>query len=136
MMKSRDTLVRLKRFHVEEKRRRLAQIESMINEFARMAADLDREIALEEQRAGISDLTHFALSDLCASGAARRDDPLRSIANCVSQLEDAKATQTRPTRNSAKFNSRWTRKERGTSTSARCRTGDSLGDLGLRAAQA
>ncbi len=60
MMKSRDTLVRLKRFQVEEKRRRVAQIESMINEFARMANDLDREIALEEQRAGISDQSHFA----------------------------------------------------------------------------
>ena len=54
-MKSRDTLIRLRRFQVEDKRRRAAQIEAMIAEFARMAADLDREIALEEQRAGISD---------------------------------------------------------------------------------
>ena len=43
-MKSRDTLIRLKRFQVEEKRRRLAQIEMMISEFTRMATDLDREI--------------------------------------------------------------------------------------------
>ncbi len=43
-MKSRDTLLRLKRFQVEERRRRVAQIEAMIAEFSRMASDLDREI--------------------------------------------------------------------------------------------
>ncbi len=59
-MKSRDTLVRLKRCHVEEKRRRVLQIESMISEFARMAGELDRESAVEEQRAGIMDMSHFA----------------------------------------------------------------------------
>ena len=58
-MKSRDTLIRLKRFQAEEKRRRVAQIEAMIAEFARMASDLDREIALEEQRSGVTDMAHF-----------------------------------------------------------------------------
>ena len=56
-MKSRDTLIRLKRFQVDDKRRRVAQIEMMIAEFDRMAADLDREIAMEEQKAGITDLS-------------------------------------------------------------------------------
>ena len=41
-MKSRDHLIRLKRFQVEERRRRVVQIETMIAEFHRMAADLDR----------------------------------------------------------------------------------------------
>jgi hypothetical protein len=59
-MKPRDTLLRLKRFQVDEKRRRVAQIEMMIAEFDRMAEDLDREIAIEEQKAGISDPAHFA----------------------------------------------------------------------------
>ena len=59
-MKSRDTLVRLKRFQAEEKRRRVAQIEAMINEFTRMATELDREIGVEEQRSGNSDPSHFA----------------------------------------------------------------------------
>ena len=52
-MKSRDHLLRLKRFQVEERRRRVVQIETMVAEFGRMAADLDREIAAEEQRSGI-----------------------------------------------------------------------------------
>lgn len=91
MIKSRDTLLRLKRFHVEERRRRVAQIESMIAEFARMATELDREIALEEQRAGISDLSHFAYPTYARAARARRDNLLRSTAELRDQLEDAKA---------------------------------------------
>ncbi|MFL5325173.1 MAG: flagellar export protein FliJ, partial [Microvirga sp.] len=53
-MKSRETLIRLKRFQVDEKRRRVVQIETMIADFERMASDLDREIAAEEQKANIS----------------------------------------------------------------------------------
>ena len=44
-MKSRETLIRLKKFQVDEKRRKVAQIETMIAEFERMAADLEREIS-------------------------------------------------------------------------------------------
>jgi flagellar FliJ protein len=90
MMKSRDTLMRLKRFNVEERRRRVTQIESMIAEFARMAGDLDREIALEEQRAGISDLSHFAYPTYARAARVRRDNLLRSSAELSGQLDDAK----------------------------------------------
>ena len=50
-MKSRETLIRLKKFQVDEKRRRVAQIEAMVADFERMANDLDREVANEERRA-------------------------------------------------------------------------------------
>ena len=36
-MKSRETLIRLKKFQVEERRRRVAQIEGMISEFERIS---------------------------------------------------------------------------------------------------
>ena len=36
-MKSRETLIRLKKFQVDEKRRRVAQIEGMIADFQRMS---------------------------------------------------------------------------------------------------
>ena len=39
-MKSRETLIRLKKFQVDEKRRKVAQIESMIAEFDRIAVEL------------------------------------------------------------------------------------------------
>ena len=59
-MKSRETLIRLKKFQVDEKRRKVAQIEAMIAEFDRIAGDLDREIKTEQDRAGIHDPAHFA----------------------------------------------------------------------------
>ena len=57
-MKSRETLIRLRKFQVDEKRRRTAQIESMIAEFDRMSVDLEREIKTEQDRAGIHDPSH------------------------------------------------------------------------------
>jgi flagellar export protein FliJ len=90
-MKSRDTLIRLKRFQVEEKRRRLRQIETMTAEFNRMIADLDREIGNEEKRAGISDTSHFAYPTYARAAAGRRDNLKSSIAELAAQMDDAKA---------------------------------------------
>ena len=90
-MKSRDTLIRLKRFQVEEKRRRVRQIEVMMAEFTRMTVDLDREIATEEKRAGISDPTHFAYPTYARAAAQRRDNLKRSIADLTAQHDEAKA---------------------------------------------
>ena len=42
-MKSRDAVRRLKRFEVEEKQRKVAEIETMIGDFSQMAQDLDRQ---------------------------------------------------------------------------------------------
>ena len=92
-MKSRDTLIRLKRFQVEEKRRRVRQIETMVAEFTRMAADLDREIANEEKRAGISDPHHFAYPTYARAAIARRDNLKSSIGELAIQIEEAKAAQ-------------------------------------------
>jgi flagellar export protein FliJ len=89
-MKSRDSLIRLKRFQVEEKRRRVTQIETMIAEFSRMALDLDREIALEEQRAGISDISHFAYPTYARAARARRDNLKRSAEELSGQLDEAR----------------------------------------------
>jgi flagellar FliJ protein len=92
-MKSRDTLIRLKRFQVDEKRRRVRQIEMMVAEFTRMIVDLDREIANEEKRAGISDPSHFAYPTYARAAVARRDNLKSSIAELGAQIEEAKAAQ-------------------------------------------
>ncbi len=89
-MKSRDTLIRLKRFQAEEKRRRVLQIEAMIADFDRMAGDLDREILGEEKRAGISDPTHFAYPTYARAAKTRRDNLLQSAEDLKAQLEDAR----------------------------------------------
>ncbi|WP_375459657.1 flagellar export protein FliJ [uncultured Enterovirga sp.] len=90
-MKSRDTLIRLKRFQVDEKRRRVVQIEAMVAEFDRMAGDLDREIAAEEQKSGISDLGHFAYPTYAKAARTRRDNLKRSADDLKTQLSDAQA---------------------------------------------
>jgi flagellar protein FliJ len=88
-MKSRDTLIRLKRFHVDEKRRRVSQIEAMIAEFHRMANDLEREIAMEETKSGITDPGHFAYPTYAKAAMVRRDNLRQSATNLNGQLEDA-----------------------------------------------
>jgi flagellar export protein FliJ len=89
-MKSRDTLVRLKRFQAEEKRRRVNQIEMMIAEFSRMAGDLDREIAAEEQRTGVKDQNHYAYSTYARAARTRRDNLAHSAEELKLQLEEAR----------------------------------------------
>src|ERR1700759_2051051 len=89
-MKSRETLSRRKKFQVDEKRRRVAQIEGMIADFQRMSVDLEREIHSEQERAGINDPSHFAYPPYAKAAFQRRgnlppgDDDLRI------QLEDGK----------------------------------------------
>jgi flagellar export protein FliJ len=88
-MKSRDTLLRLKRFHVDEKRRQVVQIETMIAEFERMAGDLDREILQEQEKAGIHDIAHYAYPTYAKAAMTRRDNLKRSADELVGQLTDA-----------------------------------------------
>jgi flagellar protein FliJ len=91
IMKSRETLIRLKRFQVDEKRRRVAQIEMMIADFERMSNELDREIKAEEARSGITDVGHFAYPTYAKAAKVRRDNLVQSADNLRIQLDEAKA---------------------------------------------
>jgi flagellar export protein FliJ len=90
-MKSRETLIRLKKFQVDERRRKVAQIETMIAEFDRMAGDLDREIKAEQDRANIHDPTHFAYPTYAKAATNRRENLRRSAGELKTQLDDAQA---------------------------------------------
>jgi flagellar export protein FliJ len=87
-MKSRETLIRLKKFRVDEKRRKAAQIEAMIAEFERMASDLEHEISIEQDRAGIHDPAHFAYPTYAKAAFGRRENLKRSADELRIQLED------------------------------------------------
>jgi len=89
-MKPQDTLARLKRFQVDERRRRVEQIESMVTEFSRIAQELDREVAIEEQRAGIFDQAHFAYPTYARAARTRRDNLNRSAEELRAQLDEAR----------------------------------------------
>ena len=90
-MKSRVSIIRLKKFQVDEKRRKVAQIEAMIAEFERIAADLDREIQAEQDRTGIHDPAHFAYSTYAKAAIGRSENLKRSTEELVGQLEHAQA---------------------------------------------
>ena len=89
-MKSRDGVMRLKRFEVDEKRRKVADIESMIAEFNDMAVDLDRQIAVEQERAGITDVNHYAYPTFAKAAIQRRDNLAVSVTGLEAKLALAK----------------------------------------------
>lgn len=89
LMKSREGLVRLKRFQVEEKRRQVAQIEAMIADFERMAKELDDQVVVEQERSGIHDTTHFAYPTFAKAAMQRRDNLLASADELKEQLRVA-----------------------------------------------
>ncbi len=90
-MKSRDGLIRLKRFQVREKRRQVAQIEAMIAEFERMAKDLNDQVVAEQERTGIKDTAHFAYPTFAKAATQRRDNLLASADELKGQLATASA---------------------------------------------
>ena len=91
-MKTRDAVSRLKRFDVEEKQRKVAEIEAMIGDFSQMAQDLDRQIAIEQERAGVSDTNHYAYPTFAKAAIQRRDNLLASAADLEAKLSAARET--------------------------------------------
>jgi flagellar FliJ protein len=89
-MKSRDAVIRLKRFEVEEKRRKVADIEAMIGDFNHMAVDLDRQIAIEQERAGVSDVNHYAYPTFAKAAIQRRNNLTASAADLEAKLAAAR----------------------------------------------
>jgi flagellar FliJ protein len=90
-MKSREGLMRLKRFQVEEKRRQVAQIEAMIAEFERMARELNDQILSEQEKSGIHDAGHFAYPTFAKAASQRRDNLTASANELKGQLTAARA---------------------------------------------
>jgi flagellar export protein FliJ len=90
-MRSRETLLRLHRFRTEEKRRQVADIDGMIQDFMRKFEDLDAQVKFEESRTGVSDPGHFSYSMAAKAARGRRDNLMKSIAELKDQLADAKA---------------------------------------------
>lgn len=79
VMKSRENLVRLKGFQLNEKRRQLGQIQTMMAELDRMKAELEQQIAAEEKRSGITDTAHFAYPTFAKAARKRADNLQGSI---------------------------------------------------------
>ncbi len=89
-MKSRDSLIRLKRFQSDEKRRQVMQLEMMIAEFMRMIGDLDDQIVAEQNRVGVHDVTHFAYPTFAKAAMVRRENLKVSVRELEDKLELAR----------------------------------------------
>ena len=90
-MRTKDTLLRLHRFRVDEKKRQVSDIEMMMADFRRKQDDLDQQIAYEEQKTGVSDPTHFNYSMTAKSIRKRRENLLATVDDLQAQLDRAKA---------------------------------------------
>jgi flagellar FliJ protein len=89
-LKSRsESLIRLKKFNVDEKRRQVMQIEMMVADFERMATELDQQIEIEQTKTGIADIAHFAYSTFAKAAMQRRDNLLASAQDMRVKLETA-----------------------------------------------
>ncbi|HEX4178403.1 MAG TPA: flagellar FliJ family protein [Rhizomicrobium sp.] len=73
-MNRTDTLLRLKRFRVDEMKRRIAAIEAMKADLERKLSDLDDNVAREKQRAGDSDIGRLAFPSFLRSIEIRREN--------------------------------------------------------------
>jgi flagellar export protein FliJ len=90
-MKARDSQLKARLFEFEQKRRQLTDLGAMVNDFRRMAADLDQQIETEHQRTGIRDYTHFAYSPFAKAARQRRDNLLNSVSDLIQRIEAARS---------------------------------------------
>ena len=75
---------------VADTKRRIALMERMIADFERVAANLDWDILIEEERANIRDPAHLAYPIYAKAIELRRDNLRRSADELRAQLAKAK----------------------------------------------
>ncbi|HXL98327.1 MAG TPA: flagellar FliJ family protein [Rhizomicrobium sp.] len=73
-MKRRDTLMRLKRFRVDDLKRRMGTLDAMKADAERKLADLEESVARERQRANDSDIGRLAFPSFLRSIDTRREN--------------------------------------------------------------
>ena len=78
------------RFEYDEKRQQVSDLEMMIADFRRMANDLDQQIKIEQQAAGVSDVNHFAYPTFARAAIIRRDNLRSSVAELEKRLDRAR----------------------------------------------
>src|SRR5262245_46214602 len=90
-MEQNDTsALRRKQFEANEKETKVALLRTMIGDFDSMIAQLEEQIAAEEDRTKIKDPRHPAYSMFATAAAKRRQNLLISAAHTRSMLHVAK----------------------------------------------
>lgn len=95
-MKRQDTLIRLRRFRVDDLQRQLATLDGMKADVEKKVADLEDNVARERQRAGESDIGRLAFPSFLRSIEERRENLRATLKNierervqCQADLADA-----------------------------------------------
>jgi len=78
------------RFEYDEKRQQVSDLEMMIADFRRMANDLDHQIKIEQQAAGVSDVNHFSYPTFARAAITRRDNLRSSVGELEKRLDRAR----------------------------------------------
>jgi len=73
-MKRQDTLLRLRRFRVDDLKRRMATLDGMKADVEKKLADLEDSVARERQRAGDTDIGRLAFPSFLRSIEERREN--------------------------------------------------------------
>ena len=73
-MKRNDTLIRLRRFRVDDFKRRMATLDGMKADVEKKLSDLEESVTRERQRAGESDIGRLAFPSFLRSIEDRREN--------------------------------------------------------------
>jgi len=90
MEQSKASLQRRKQFEANEKETRVALLGTIIRDFDSMIAQLEGQIAAEEDRTTIRDPGHPAYSTFAKAATKRRQNLLISVAHTRAMLDIAK----------------------------------------------
>ena len=82
-MKRQDTLIRLRKFRVDELKRRMGTLDGMKADVEKKLADLEETVARERQRASDSDIGRLAFPSFLRSIEERREN----LRNTLKEIE-------------------------------------------------
>jgi flagellar export protein FliJ len=93
-MKRGDTLMRLKRFRVDDMKRRMATLDAMKTDLERKLSDLEDSVAREKQRANDSDIGRLAFPSFLRSIDVRRENLKATLKEIEREAVQAQAELT------------------------------------------
>ncbi len=88
-MGTRDSLIKLNRFRVDEAKRKLAGLEAMKGDLERKARELEATVASEQRRAIEDEIGRFAYPGFAKAVTQRRDNLTKSIEEISRQIAAA-----------------------------------------------
>src|ERR1700761_3882248 len=93
-MKRGDTLMRLKRFRVDDLKRRMATLDGMRSDLERKLSDLEDSVAREKPRANDSDIGRLAFPSFLRSIDVRRENLKATLKEIEREAVQAQAELT------------------------------------------